>query len=118
MADDELKEALKEHYSGDIVDILSESLDHTIEERNDLIGMCNRLKAENDKLREELRQWERLTANIELPEYPVTEFQPKDLERENAKLRELVRQMSYAISPTSRERMLANLAEQGIEVDG
>ena len=39
------------------------------------------------------------------------------LEVENAKLRELVRQMAYAISPTSREHMLMNLAEQGIEVD-
>lgn len=48
------------------------------------------LEAENTKLREELEQWHRLTAGIELPEYPVTEFQPKDLERENAKLRELL----------------------------
>lgn len=36
---------------------------------------------------------------------------------ENRKLRELVRQMAYAISPTSREHMLANLAELGVEVD-
>lgn len=50
-----------------------------------------RLQAENAKLREELEQWHRLTAGIELPEYPITEFKPKDLERENAKLRELVR---------------------------
>lgn len=42
---------------------------------------------ENAKLREELEQWHRLTAGIELPEYPITEFKPKDLERENAKLR-------------------------------
>lgn len=43
---------------------------------------------ENAKLREELDQWHSLTAGIELPEYPMTQFQPKDLERENAKLRE------------------------------
>lgn len=49
------------------------------------------LEAENAMLREELEQWHRLTAGIELPEYPITEFKPKDLERENAKLRELVR---------------------------
>lgn len=44
---------------------------------------------ENAKLREELEKWNRLAENIELPEYPVTEFHPKDLERENAKLREM-----------------------------
>lgn len=43
---------------------------------------------ENAKLREEVEQWHRLTAGIELPEYPITEFKPKDLERENAKLQE------------------------------
>ena|GEM_PF-6949227 len=41
----------------------------------------------------------------------------RSLQAENAKLRELVRQMAYAISPTSREHMLINLAELGIEVD-
>ena len=41
-------------------------------------------------LEDELAQWERLTAGVELPDYPITEFQPKDLERENAKLRELI----------------------------
>ena len=46
---------------------------------------------ENAKLRDELAKWERLAASIVLPEYPVTQFKPKDLERENAKLRELVR---------------------------
>lgn len=46
------------------------------------------LQAENAKLRDELDQWHRLTAGIELPEYPITEFKPKDLERENAKLQE------------------------------
>ena len=40
----------------------------------------------------------------------------KRLKAENAKLRELVRQMAYAISPTSRKHMLMNLAELGIEV--
>lgn len=53
----------------------------------------DKLQAENAKLRDEIDQWHRLTAGIELPEYPITEFQPKDLERENAKLRELVRHL-------------------------
>lgn len=44
-------------------------------------------------LEDELAKWERLTAGIELPEYPITQFQPKDLERENVKLRKLVSQM-------------------------
>lgn len=47
-------------------------------------------RVENDRLRKELDQWHRLTAGIELPEYPITEFKPKDLERENAKLRERI----------------------------
>lgn len=47
------------------------------------------LEAENAKLREELAKWERLAAGIDLPEYPVTQFKPKDLERENEKLRKL-----------------------------
>lgn len=58
-----------------------------------LCGHICDLEAENARLREELAQWERLTAGIELPEYPITQFQPKDLERENAKLRELVREL-------------------------
>lgn len=56
-----------------------------------------RLESENEELRNELGQWERLTANVELPEYPVTQFVPKDLERENAKLRELVRLLLYGL---------------------
>lgn len=55
------------------------------------------LKAENAKLREELEQWHRLTAGIELPEYPVTEFHPRNLERENAKLRERVAELEGLI---------------------
>ena len=50
-------------------------------------------ESECDELRKELDQWNRLVANIELPEYPISQFQPKDLERENAKLRELVREL-------------------------
>ena len=53
------------------------------------------IDAENAKLREEVEQWHRLTAGIELPEYPITEFKPKDLNRENAKLRELVRALDW-----------------------
>ena len=44
-------------------------------------------------LEDELAKWERLTAGIQLPEYPITQFQPKDLERENVLLRTSVSQM-------------------------
>lgn len=59
----------------------------------ELLEENERLKSDNAKLREELSKWERLTVGIDLPEYPVTQFKPKDLERENAELRELVRDM-------------------------
>lgn len=58
----------------------------TIAEQHDRITA---LEAENAKLRDELDKWKRLTSNIEIPSYPITEFRPKDLERENDKLREL-----------------------------
>lgn len=51
-------------------------------------GYIDQLETENAKLREELSKWERLTAVIDLPEHPVTQFKPKDLERENAKLQD------------------------------
>lgn len=47
------------------------------------------LEKENAKLRDELKQWERLADGIELPEYPITQFEPKDLERENKELRKV-----------------------------
>ncbi len=50
---------------------------------------------ENAKLRDELAKWERLAAGIVLPEYPVTQFKPKDLERENVHLRGLVRYVMH-----------------------
>lgn len=50
-------------------------------------------EAESAKLKQEIERWHRLTAGIELPEYPITEFKPKDIERENAKLRELLAEM-------------------------
>jgi len=56
-------------------------------------SIADQLKAENAKLREELAQWERLTAGVALPDYPITGFQPKDLERENVLLRTFVSQM-------------------------
>lgn len=83
---------------------------------------------ENAKLREELEQWHRLTAGIELPEYPITEFKPKDLERENAELRELVRAAWRCIHSglsCSDCRLVAGgctlqsaMRERGVEVDG
>lgn len=109
------------------------------------------LKAENAKLREELAKWERLAAGIDLHEYPVTQFKPKDLERENAelqdenarlrsclsddvenarmimdenaKLRELVRDMWHegAFAPgacyVETDRLEERTRELGVEVD-
>lgn len=63
------------------------------EQQEKLVNLCMKYKAENEKLREEIEQWERLTKGVELPDYPITEFQPKDVERENAKLRELITDM-------------------------
>jgi len=84
-----------------------------------------RLESENEELRNELGQWERLTANVELPEYPVTQFVPKDLERENAKLRALVRKLLWgydhdlppADTLTWWGGVLTQLRELGIEED-
>ena len=58
----------------------------------------DRLKADNAKLRDELAKWERLTDCIDLPEYPVSQFAPKDLERENAALRELARDLYRCVA--------------------
>lgn len=111
---------------------IEDSMRRTIAEQHDEIGA---LKAENAKLREELAKWELLAAGIDLPEYPVTQFKPKDLERENAKLRELVRDMwrgmcGYAhncfvcshyqpigVAPGECE-FFTRMRELGIEVDG
>ncbi len=85
------------------------------------------LESENAKLRDELAKWERLTANIELPEYPITKFKPKDLERENAKLRELVKNMygwlvvnyekSYVIPLNGLNDIERDMRELRIEVE-
>lgn len=76
---------------GDILHVLTdqEYIDQCERERLMQVSI-DALDKENDKLREELELWHRLTAGIELPEYPMTQFKPKDLERENAKLRELL----------------------------
>jgi len=39
------------------------------------------LKRQRDEARRELKKWEELTANIELPDYPFVQFQPKDKDR-------------------------------------
>lgn len=59
-------------------------------------ALCRRIDelcAEVERLRNELAKWERLTDGIDLPEYPVSQFVPKDLERENAKLREILKSL-------------------------
>lgn len=75
-------------------------------------------KSECDELRKELDQWHKLVANIELPEYPICEFHPKDLERENAKLRELVRQSIYAMDDADWASIVSAAIGLGVEVDG
>lgn len=82
------------------------------ETRDKINAMIDEIESENDKLREELAKWEQLTAGIELPEYPVTEFRPKDLERENAELRKLCAVMIKTIQAV-HDRM----RELGVEVD-
>lgn len=41
----------------------------------------------------------------------------QNVERENAKLRELVRDMFYAVHPVDREKFLTNVVELGVGVD-
>lgn len=55
---------------------MSREHSQTIIELSDAYEKIDQLQAENAKLREELELWHRLTAGIELPEYPMTQFQP------------------------------------------
>lgn len=75
-------QALRAH-GIEVVDAVAGGVEIYNEEHAEL----DRLKTENEKLRDELKQWERLTEGIELPAYPITQFEPKDLERENKRLR-------------------------------
>ena len=43
------------------------------------------------------------------------QFRIDNLHRENAKLRELVRDMLYAVHPADREKFLTNVAELGVD---
>lgn len=43
------------------------------------------------------------------------QFRIDNLHRENAKLRELVRDMFYAVHPLDREKFLTNVAELGVD---
>jgi hypothetical protein len=94
---------------------LAEALGHELEQ----------VKADNAKLRDELAKWERLTAGIDIPEYPVTQFEPKDLERENVELRKLCADasawMGMALYDGSARRceyesITERMRELGIEV--
>lgn len=84
MMPDELRDAIDEYCARDPADIFREALEHTIEERNALIDMCNELKAENAKLRQQLAD--------------VTESMGR-MEERCAKLRELVRDMWDWLAP-------------------
>lgn len=99
------------------------------DEQKFIVDRFAQLRDENAKLREEIAKWERLAAGIDLPEYPVTQFKSKDLERENAKLRELVRiAVKYCDTGTCDECPIqgesgscpySDMArELGVEVDG
>ena len=82
---------------------------------------------------DELELWHRLTAGIELPEYQTAQFQPKDLERENAKLRELCCEMfkehqriyhaggTLKMGPSATNKQMAHWYSEcmrwGVEVD-
>lgn len=48
----------------------------------------------------------------------IAERRVTELLDENARLRELVRDMFYAVHPADREKFLTNVAELGVEVDG
>lgn len=92
-----------------------------------LVERTSLLNDKISKLREELAKWERLAAGIDLPEYPVTQFKPKDLECENAKLREMAVDMYAVISRNNSwwdwarkdtRRFADRMRNLGIEVDG
>lgn len=73
-----------------------EAMNKRLRKENDtLCRRIDELCRENEKLMGELADWERLAAGIELPEYPITQFQPKDLEREIAELREFAEQYAF-----------------------
>ena len=81
--------------------------DERYHEVMELIGEAtekiDELIEENARLHDELDKWHSLTANMKLPEYPVTQFHPKDLERENLKLKELIRVKSKVMGPMGAE---------------
>lgn len=76
--------------------------------RRDLSGYHGQLKAHDDLQRHCDNQRKRIGE---------LEVLYAGAKAEVAELRELVRRMAYAISPTSCEHMLVNLAELGIEVE-
>lgn len=67
-----------------------------------LVAYVNQLESENERMREELESWHRITAGIELSDYPVTVFEPRDAERENELLREKVRRQADELDSTRR----------------
>lgn len=73
-----------------------------------LAAYVEKIERTNAELHKELEQWHKLTENIELPEYPLTEFQPKDLERENAKLREKVKRQAFELDSLRRALTVRN----------
>jgi len=46
---------------------------------------------------------------------PLSDAEVDQLKAENAKLRELVRDMFYAVHPADREKFLTNVAELGVD---
>ena len=68
----------------------------------------DQLQAENESLRKELA--------VTNPLFETLNDANDRLIYENAKLRELVRRMFYAVHPVDREKFLTNVAELGVEV--
>ena len=75
-------------------------------------GTVEAYVAENAKLREERDMYRDL---VDLMVHPDVCDQ---LQSENAKLRELVRNLIRATHPADRAELIANAAELGVEVDG
>lgn len=120
---------LRDKYGADIPDNAIRALRaEALEEAERISGTGSdvaALRGENARLREELAKWERLAAVIDLPEYPVTQFKPKDLERENARLRELVRDLYQCSRQVGCDHcgyedgcaMFDRMAQLGVEVN-
>ena len=70
------------------------------------------LQDERDRLRVERDGWKKLCTDQEV----MHVMREETLDNENAKLRELVRNLVYATHPADRAELIENAVELGIEV--